>query len=294
MILIYKTGVNTMSKIILSADSTCDLGDALKDRFNVNFFPLHIILDGNQYKDGIDITADEIYEAYKTKKILPKTAAINPDEYINYFKKWVDEGYDIIHINLGSGISSSYQNCCIAAQELGNVYPVDSGNLSTGTGLLVLEAADRIAKGMPAAQIQQELNDLKSNVHASFVLDTLTFLHAGGRCSALAALGANVLNIKPCIEVDNSSGKMKVGKKYRGSLDKVLKHYTIDKLKDRTDLKLDRVFITHSGISEERIETVKNTIQEVADFKEIFITRASCTISAHCGPNTLGVLFMTK
>ena len=147
---------------------------------------------------------------------------------------------------------------------------------------------------MPATQIQQELNALRSNVHASFVLDTLTFLHAGGRCSALAALGANVLNIKPCIEVDNTSGKMGVGKKYRGSLNKVLRNYTLDKLKDRKDLKLDRVFITHSGISDERIEIVKNTIEEIADFKEILITRAGCTISAHCGPNTLGVLFMTE
>ncbi|NLM35349.1 MAG: DegV family protein [Clostridiales bacterium] len=283
-----------MSKIILSADITCDLGDVLKERYNVNFYPLHIILDGKQYQDGVDITADDIYEAYRTKKILPKTAAINPDEYINYFKQWVDEGYEVIHISLASGISSSYQNCCIAAQELGNVYPVDSCSLSTGTGLLVLEAADRIAQGMSAAQIQQELLALRTSVHASFVLDTLTFLHAGGRCSALAALGANVLNIKPCIEVDNTTGKMKVGKKYRGSLDKVLKHYTLDKLKDRTDLKLDRVFITHSGISEERIEIVRKTIEEVADFKEILITRAGSTISSHCGPNTLGVLFMTK
>lgn len=282
-----------MSKIILSADITCDLGDVLKERYNVNFYPLHIILDGKQYQDGVDITADDIYEAYRTKKILPKTAAINPDEYINYFKQWVDEGYEVIHISLASGISS-YQNCCIAAQELGNVYPVDSCSLSTGTGLLVLEAADRIAQGMSAAQIQQELLALRTSVHASFVLDTLTFLHAGGRCSALAALGANVLNIKPCIEVDNTTGKMKVGKKYRGSLDKVLKHYTLDKLKDRTDLKLDRVFITHSGISEERIEIVRKTIEEVADFKEILITRAGSTISSHCGPNTLGVLFMTK
>lgn len=286
--------MNRVSKIILSADTTCDLGDVLKERYNVNFYPLHIILGGKQYQDGVDIKADQIYEAYKTQKILPKTAAVNPNEYIDYFKKWVDEGYEVIHINLASGISSSYQNCCIAAEELGNVYPVDSYNLSTGTGLLVLEAADRIAKGMPATQIQQELNALRSNVHASFVLDTLTFLHAGGRCSALAALGANVLNIKPCIEVDNTSGKMGVGKKYRGSLNKVLRNYTLDKLKDRKDLKLDRVFITHSGISDERIEIVKNTIEEIADFKEILITRAGCTISAHCGPNTLGVLFMTE
>ncbi|WP_163193021.1 DegV family protein [Clostridium thermarum] len=283
-----------MSKVILSADTTCDLGEVLKEKYNINYYPLHIILGDKQFQDGVDITPDKIYETYKEKRILPKTAAVNPDEYYKYFKKWTDEGYEVIHVNLGSGLSSSYQNSCIAAEELKNVYTIDSQNLSTGTGLLVLEAADRIAQGMPAAQIQEEINALRTKVHASFVLDSLTFLAAGGRCSALTAFGANILNIKPCIEVDNTSGRMGVGKKYRGSLDKVLKHYTEDKLKDRTNLKLDRVFITHSGISDERIEIVKNTIKELADFKEILVTRAGCTISAHCGPNTLGVLFMTK
>ncbi len=283
-----------MNKIILSADITCDLGALLKERYNVNFYPLHIILDEKQYQDGVDITADDIYDAYWEKHILPKTSAPNVAEYFKYFKRWTDEGYEVIHINIGSGISSSYQNCCLAANELKNIYPIDSHNLSTGTGLLVLEAAERIAAGIGAAQIQQELNNLRPHCHASFIVDTLTFLHAGGRCSALTALGANLLNIKPCIEVDNSSGNMSVGKKYRGSLDKVLKHYTTDKLANRNDLKLDRVFITHSGISEERIELVRRTIEELADFKEILITRAGCTISSHCGPNTLGVLFMTK
>jgi DegV family protein with EDD domain len=286
--------INKMNKIILSADTTCDLGEVLKERYTINYYPLHIILGENQYQDGVDITADEIYETYRQQHILPKTAAVNPKEYIDYFKRWTDEGYEVIHVNLGSGISSSYQNCCIAAEELKNVYPIDSHNLSTGTGLLVLEAAERIAKGIPVGQIQKELNELRTKIHASFIVDNLTFLAAGGRCSALTAFGANILNIKPCIEVDNATGKMGVGKKYRGSLDKVLKHYTNDRLKDRTDLKLDRVFITHSGISQERIDLVKNTIRELADFKEILVTRAGCTISSHCGPNTLGVLFMTE
>lgn len=199
---------------------------------------------------------------------------------------------------LGSGISSSYQNCCIAAQELGNVYPIDSCNLSTGIGLLVIEAAERIAKGMTAAQIYREVNELKTKVHASFVIDNLTYLYEGGRCSALAAFGANLLNIKPCIEVDNSSGKMRVGKKYRGTLPKVLSQYTMDKLNDQTDLKHERIFITHSGISPENIGLVRNTIEEMSrvrgDFKEILVTRAGCTISSHCGPNTLGVLFISN
>ncbi|MCJ7840834.1 DegV family protein [Lederbergia sp. NSJ-179] len=283
-----------MKKIILSADSTCDLDDRLKERYEVYCQPLHINLGGKQYEDGVNITPDDIYDTYQKQRILPKTSAPNPKEYIDYFKKWTDQGYEVIHISLGSGLSSSYQNACIAAEELGNVYPIDSGNLSTGMGLLVIEAAERIAKGIPATQIYEEVNQLKSKVHASFVIDNLTYLHEGGRCSAIAALSANLLNIKPCIEVDHTSGNMNVGKKYRGSLPKTLKRYTMDKLNERSDLKLDRIFITHSGTAPENIDIVRKIIEEVADFKEIFVTRAGCTISSHCGPNTLGVLFMTN
>ncbi|WP_434512888.1 DegV family protein [Desulfitobacterium sp. AusDCA] len=283
-----------MKKVILSADSTCDLDDILKERYEVNCCPLHIILGDKQYQDGVDITPDNIYDTYQKQHILPKTSAPNLLEYMNYFKKWTDEGCEVIHLSLGSGLSSSYQNCCVAAQELGNVYPIDSCNLSTGIGLLVIEAAERIAKGMAAEQICREVNELKPKVHASFVIDNLTYLYEGGRCSALAALGANLLNIKPCIEVDNSSGKMNLGKKYMGILPKVLKHYTMDKLNGETDLKRDRIFITHSGISPENINLVRQTIEEISDFKEILVTRAGCTISSHCGPNTLGILFMSN
>lgn len=283
-----------MKKVILSADSTCDLDDNIKERYEVHCQPLHIHLDDKLYKDGVDITPDDIYETFQKQRILPKTSAPNPQEYIDYFKQWTDKGYEVVHISLGSGISSSFQNASVAAEELGNVYPIDSGNLSTGMGLLVIEVAERIAKGMPAEQIYEEVNMLKSKVHASFVIDTLTYLHEGGRCSSIAAFSANLLNIKPCVEVDNKSGNMNVGKKYRGSLPKAFKRYTLDKLKNQSDLKLDRIFITHSGTSPENIDIVRKTIEKTVNFKEILVTRAGCTISSHCGPNTLGVLFMTN
>ncbi|MBO0993429.1 DegV family protein [Bacillus sp. SD088] len=283
-----------MKKIILSADSTCDLDDRLKERYDVHCQPLHINLGDKQYEDGVNISPDDIYETFERQRILPKTSAPNPQEYIDYFKQWTDQGYDVVHISLGSGISSSYQNACIAAEELGSVYPVDSGNLSTGMGLLVIEAADRIAQGRTAVEISEEMNHLKSKVEASFVIDKLTYLHEGGRCSAIAAFSANLLNIKPCIEVNPASGNMDVGKKYRGALPKTLRRYTMDRLNRRSDVKLDRVFITHSGTSPEHIATVKETIEEVAEFKEILVTRAGCTISSHCGPNTLGILFVTN
>lgn len=287
-----------LKKIILSADSTCDLDDLLKERYEVHCQPLHVILGDKQYQDGVDITPDDIYDTYQKQRILPKTSAPNPLEYSAYFKKWTDQGYEVIHVSLGSGISSSYQNSCIAAQELGNVYPIDSRNLSTGIGLLVIEAAERIAMGMIAAQVRREVNELRTKVQASFIIDNLTYLYEGGRCSALSVFGANLLNIKPCIEVDNSSGKMRVGKKYRGTLPKVLRQYTIDKLNEQTDFKRDRIFVTHSGIAPENIDVVRQTIAEISQarggFKEVLVTRAGCTVSSHCGPNTLGVLFIAN
>ncbi len=280
--------------IILCADSTCDLGPELIEKYGVHIYPLHVLVDGEPHSDGVDITPDDIYATYEAKGVLPKTAAVAPAEYIDFFQPFIDAGNEVIHISLGSALSSSHNNCRLASLELDGVYAVDSRNLSTGSGLLVIEAAERIAKGMAAADIVEELNDIAGRVSASFVINDLEFLHKGGRCSALAMLGANVLKLKPSIKVDNTNGSMGVDKKYRGTLEKALADYVADQLKDRTDIDTRRIFITHSGISEERIALVKKLVEQYGSFDEILITRAGCTISAHCGPNTLGVLFITK
>lgn len=283
-------------KVILSADSPCDLGEELQQRYDVHFFPFHILLGETSYIDSVDITPDDLYRAWRERKLLPKTSAITPMEYVEYFKNWVDAGYEIVHVNIGSALSSAYQNCVAASKELGgHVYPVDSCNLSTGIGLLVLYAGEMIRHGAEALEIQRRLIELVPHSHASFVLDTLEFMRAGGRCSAVAAFGANLLNLKPCIHVANDkNGAMSVGKKYRGPMEKVLHTYTLDKLAGRDDLVPDHVFITHSGVPQEWIDGVRGTIEELKIFEEIHVTRASCTISSHCGPGTLGVLFMTK
>lgn len=286
--------IQNTQKIILSADSTCDLDADLKERYHVNYFPLHIILNGKEYRDNVDITPEEVYQEYYDHKVLPKTAAVNAQEYIDHFRPWVEDGYEVIHINLGSALSSSYQNCCIAAKELGHVHVVDSCNLSTGMGLMVVAAGRMIQQGMDADSIAKALREHTGKCHASFILDTLTFLSAGGRCSSLAALGANILKIKPCIQVDNHDGSMGLGKKYRGALDKVLEKYVKDELSKYEDINTDLLFITHSGIPQKYIDLVKKTVDETVHFKEIHITKASCTISCHCGPNTLGILFETK
>lgn len=282
-------------KILLSADTPCDIGAELKERYQVSLYPLHILLGGQQYTDGQDIRPEDLYRAWYDRRELPKTAAINPEEYAAYFRPFVEQGYEVLHISLGSGLSSSFQNASIAASSLEGVHVVDSRNLSTGFGHVVCEAGERIRAGMPVEQIVSELETLIPCVHASFVLDTLEFLHASGRCSSLAHISANLLNLKPGIEVQVAEGgRMSVGKKYVGKLPRVLKKYVADQIADRDDLLLDRVFVTHSGMNLAFVEEIRDLVLSLQPFREAFITQASCTISAHCGPNTLGVLFITK
>lgn len=281
-------------KVIITADSTCDLTDELMSRYNIRTIPLHIILNGKSYDDMVNITPDEIYDNFYKTGALPKTSAISVGEYINFFTPLLNQGYEIVHINLGGAISSSAQNCAAAAKELDGVYPVDSYNLSTASGQLVVEAAIAAEKGLSGKEISDMLCQLRTRTHGSFIIDKLNFLRAGGRCSTLAMLGANLLNLKPCIEVDNTDGSMTVGKKYRGNLKKVLAAYVEERLAQYDNIKKDRIFITHSGISKEIEQSIYELIKSKNYFNEIYVTRASCTISSHCGPNTLGILFITE
>lgn len=284
-------------KVILTADSACDIGAELAKRYNVEaLLPLHVTYDNTSYNDGIDIKADEVYERFYKDGTLPHTAAISIGEYEDFFRPHVEAGCEIVHVSLGSGLSASCSNAKLAAESFEGVYIVDSQNLSTGIALLVIEAAERIAKGMEAAQVAEEVSALAGKSHASFVLDTLKFLAAGGRCSAVAALGANILGIKPSIEVDNTAGgAMGVGKKYRGKFEKCVIDYVNDQLDKYGDtIRGERIFITHSGIYDGIPEKVRAELKKRKIFAEIFETRASCTISSHCGPNCIGILFMTK
>lgn len=282
-------------KIILSADSSCDLGPALLSEHQVHLFPFTVLLDGNAYSDGIDITPDDIYHTWWNKKVLPTTAAVNENQYDSHFRQWTEQGYAVIHISLASALSSAYQNACLAAQSLPNVYVIDSCSLSTGSGLLVLQAADRIARGMEAEQIYREVSALTQKTQASFLLDTLEFMHAGGRCSSVAKLGVNMLHIKPCIQVHpDDSGSMGMGKLYRGKLDRCLQKYVRDVLAHPEQIDTSRAFITHSGIDDAILQAVFHTVSELVPFEHIYTTRAGCTVSSHCGPNTLGVLYLRK
>jgi DegV family protein with EDD domain len=279
-------------QIIISSDSTCDLSKELVDRYQIRIQPMGISLGDQIYRDGVDITPDMIYAHHEKTGQLPKTSAINVVEDLEYFEELTKDGSAVIHFTISSSMSSTYNNACVAAQEFENVYVVDAKNLSTGSGLLVLAAAEMAQEGLEAQQIVEKLNDLADRVDASFVVDNLEYLVKGGRCSALAAFGANLLQLKPCISVKN--GAMGVGKKYRGKFEKVLLTYVADRLADAEDICLDRVFVTHAGCDPKVVESVAEAVKNTLPFREILVTQAGCTVSSHCGANTLGVLFIRK
>ena len=284
------------NKVVITADITCDLNKALEERYGIIVTPLHIVIGGKSYEDWVDITPEELYKIFYETKELPHTTAVSVGEYVEFFRPMIDEGCDIVHISLGSKLSVTHQSSKLAAAEFPDrVFSVDSCNLSTGSGLLVIKAAEMRDKGMSAKEIFDALNSMVLQSHASFVVERLDFLHAGGRCSTIAMLGANALSLRPSIEVKNDNGgAMVVGKKYRGKYGKVLLQYMEDTLNKYDSIDADRAFVTHAGAQQEYVDAVYQALKAKNIFKEIHITRASCTISSHCGPNTLGVLFMTK
>ena len=284
------------NKVIITSDITCDLNWDLEQRYNVVTVPLHIVIGGKSYEDWVNITPEELYKIFYKTKELPHTTAGSVGEYTEFFQQFVDQGCDVVHLSLGSKLSVTHQSSVLASQEFpGRVFSVDTQNLSSGSGLLVIKACELRDAGLSAEEIAAKINEMVPKAHASFVLDRLDFMHAGGRCSAIAVLGANLLSLKPSIEVHNDDGgSMGVGKKYRGKYDKVLLQYMEDTLNKYDEIDTDRVFITHAGADQEYVDAVHEALKAKGIFKEILITRASCTISSHCGPNTLGVLFMTK
>lgn len=279
-----------LNNIVITSDSTSDLSPALRERYNIKILPLGVNLGDKTYFDGVDITPDEIYEHHKRTGELPKTTATNVGDCIDFFKPFAEAGKTVIHFTISSEMSSTYNNSVLASKEFENIYVIDSKNLSTGIGLLIISAAEMAESGMPAPEIVEKINALIPCVDASFVIDSLEYLHKGGRCSSVAMLGANLLKLKPCIEVKN--GKMDVGKKYRGKFSEVLKQYVAERIGNGEGINLDRVFVTHAGCDPDLVDEIVNEVKNTAPFKEVFMTRAGCTVSSHCGANTLGVLFV--
>lgn len=279
-------------KIKILSDSTCDLSQELLDKYDITLVPLTVIKDGNAYADGITITPAEIFAHVAAGGSLCSTSAMNVGEYVDWFSKYSDSYDGIIHINISAEFSSSYRNACLAAEDFENVRVVDSRNLSTGQGLVVLQACKYAQECSDLDELKAKLDAFTEKVEASFVLDKLEYMVKGGRCSSAAALGANLLNLKPCIEVKD--GKMTVVKKYRGNFSKCLASYVKDRLANRDDLEYETLFITRTPVNEECEKAVADAVDAYGKFENVYWTEAGCTVSCHCGPGTLGVLFVRK
>ena len=282
-----------MIKII--SDSTCDLTKELLEEYDISILPLHVMLGEKDLLDGVTVTPDEIYEWADANKTTPKTSAPSIEDAIDLIKPYVENGDNVIYFSISKEMSTSINVINLAVDELeanDKVFVIDSGNLSTGVGHLVLEAATMVKEGMDVKDIVAKIEELKPRVRASFVVDTLTYLHRGGRCGSVAALAGGVLKLHPKIVVED--GKMGATKKYRGKMDSVILSYAKEMEEEYRNAKTDRIFITHSGCDEKIIESVSSYLRELDIFKEIIVTRAGSVISSHCGYGTLGILYIAK
>ena len=279
-------------KIKILSDSTCDLSPELLAANDITLVPLTVIKNDEEFKDTVNITPDVIFEHVANGGSLCTTSANSLGEYADWFEKFAGDYDGIIHINIGSGFSSCYQNACLAAEDFPNVRVVDSMNLSTGQGLVVLEACRLAKEATDLDQLADQIRAYTERVEASFLLSRLDYMVKGGRCSSVVALGANLLNLKPCIEVKN--GKMSVVKKYRGNFDKALPMYVKDRLANRDDLTGDILFVTKTPVDDVSYAAVMKAVEQYGKFETIYETNAGCTVSCHCGPGTLGIIFVRK
>ena len=278
-------------KIKITADSTCDLSKELIEKYDVGIMPLHVALGDNDYLDGVTIQPSDIYAYYASAKKLPRSGARSSEEYSEFFRSFLDGGYDaVVHFDISADMSGSFDNAMLASQELSNVYVVDSRNLSTGTGLLVLDACDMANNGMEASEIAKRSRSRVGAVRASFIIDTLEFLYKGGRCSSLAYLGANLLQIKPVIEVKD--GRMGIASKPMGRYRRCIEKYAEWVKGNCTAPDKTRCFVTHTKMDDGLTEKVIETVKSWGIFDEVLETTAGCTITTHCGANTIGILFI--
>ena len=279
-------------KIKIISDSTCDLPAQLIAEHDIALTPLTVVKNSEQFKDGVTITPADIFAHVAAGGDLCSTAARSVGTYMDEFAKYAKDYDGILHISIGSGFSSSYQNACLAAEEFDNVRVIDSQNLSTGQGLIVLKAWELAQTAEDLDSLAEAVQAYSAKVEASFVVDKLDYLVKGGRCSSAAALGANLLNLKPCIEVKD--GKMTVTKKYRGNYTKCLVNYVKERLDGREDMDNGTAFVTQTVISEDAHAAVMEAVHTYGHFATVYETQAGCTVSCNCGPGPLGLLFVRK
>ena len=279
--------------IRIFSDSTSDLSDELLKRYDITILPLYIILGDKQYKDGVNITPNDIFKWSDEHKTTPKTSAASLEDIVEKIRPVIENGDEIIAFSISLEMSNMGNVIRLAAQALeaeDRVHYIDSRNLSTGIGHLAVEAAVMAQQGMSAEDIITEINKLIPRVRSSFVVDTLTYLHRGGRCGGLAALAGSVLHLHPKIMVKD--GVMSAGKKYRGKYSDIIMNYAKEMESELLHAKPDRVFVTHPPCDQKIVDAVCDYLRGLNYFTEVLDTEAGGVISSHCGPGTLGVLYI--
>ncbi len=279
-----------MSKIFITTETPADIPADVAEKNGIKTIPLHVILNGVDGLDGVTVTRDDIYKNFEENKTLPSTSAVSVAEYTDFFSALTADGGSVVHISLSAELSSTCQNARIAAQECERVFVVDSRQLSSGIALLTLRAARMRDEGLKAETIAEKIKELTSKCNVSFVLDTLEYMRKGGRCSSVAALGANLLGIKPSLEMRD--GKLTVCKKYRGKIERVQEQYVEERLAGANP-ETDTAFLTHSGMPAEQVAKLRRIVEKKG-FKNVLEGQAGCTIATHCGANCVGVLFIEK
>lgn len=280
--------------IRIYADSTNDLSPDYIREHDITIIPLYVTMGERTGKDGVDFTSGEIFEWAEKNRTVPTTAVFSPADVEDYLKEAMEAGDDVVFVGISSDFSSACQAVHIATADLeydDHVVVVDSRSLSSGIGLVIMEAVRMRDEGANIRQIDTAMRELAPKIRASFVIDTLEYLHRGGRCSSVTALFAGTLKIKPKIVVED--GKMQVAQKYRGSLHAVIMRYVHEMEQELKEAKPDAVYITHSGVDPRIVDDVRDYLESLSRFREIIETRAGGIISCHCGPGTLGVLFIS-
>jgi DegV family protein with EDD domain len=286
-------GLNKMNKVAIITDSTCDLSKEIIESRNIKVLPLYVRFGEDTYRDGIDITTDRLYELVEQKNEIPKTSAVSPGDFIEAFEPLIKDGYDIIYTGIGSSLSGTFQSAHIASLEFpeNRIYLVDSKNLSTGIGLLVLKACDLRDRGLSASDIKDRLLEIVPKVRSQFAVKTLDYLHKGGRASGTAKLLGTMLRIKPIIQVRD--GKMDVYTKTMGKMSRALDVMLTDYINLGEQIDLDYVMITHSQAGK-HVDYMSKIVNQKLKPNKLFVTEAGCVISSHCGPGTIGILYIVK
>lgn len=279
-------------KVKIVADSTCDLNPELLTRYQIEVIPLNVNLGDKTYLDGVDIHTPDLFEYYKATGKLPTTSAPTPAYYEEFYSKWTQEGWEVVHFSISSELTVTPNIAKMAAEKFGNVFPVDSRSVSCGMGILAVRAAELRDEGLSGEEIRKRILEMTGKVCTIFVISTLLYMYKGGRCTGVQALGANLLNLKPSIEVDN--GKMAVTKKYRGKLETVVCEMIKDHLQGAENLDLSKLMIVNYDAGDKVLESAAIKIKEYQDFQEIHINPCGCSVSVHCGPGTFGIIYMVK